>query len=311
MHKAALNLFLAECTATALREEIELKGSLASALQIRHKIRDTDLKRLFELADEAPPDTFRRCYYVYTLQLYAGSAYSTLEPIMSAAAHTLANVQVSPHWDPLKTHNFGSIYAAEPMNLFPGWSLTNARNNQFMLDAHRLMKHSDGGFSTDLHGETPSSSTTRTVGMQISGALRQEDERMTEKRLDGGKLSGLKPLYSPYSKSLKESEPFMSEKMKKLHGEERRKYDKSQALGKFEKISLEMKRTTVAGTDHYRLLFESLALQQVNNQTLLDAQTYWSRHRIAVQKEIDVLINDLRLEDAQDHAMTLRHYKSR
>ncbi|WP_233210960.1 hypothetical protein, partial [Pseudoxanthomonas sp. KAs_5_3] len=63
------------------------------------------------------------------------------------------------------------------MNLFPGWSLTNARNNQMMLDPHLLMLHSDGGISTDLNGKVSSKATSRTIGMQVSGALRSEDEQ--------------------------------------------------------------------------------------------------------------------------------------
>lgn len=309
MHAAALRLFLSECTATAFKDEIETKGSLASALQIRHKIRDTDLDRIFTLANEADANTLRRCYYVYTLQLYAGSAYSTLEPIMNANPGTLAGVQVTPHWDPQKTHSFGSIYAAEPMNLFPGWSLTNARNNQNMLDAHFLMVHKDGGISTDLHGASSSGSKSQTVGMQISEALDPLDEQTTEDRLGGGKPSGLKQIYSPYSKNLKEKEPAMSEKIKKLHGEKRRPYNVSQAISKFEKLSKYMANSTLAGEHHYRLLYDSLALQKLTDLNLLSAQKYWSRHRGVVMKEIDVVLTDLRRESASDHAMTLRHYK--
>lgn len=100
MHKAALDLFLAECTATALKSEIELRGTLASALQIRHKIRDTDLQTLFKLANAAEPHTFTRIYYVLTLQLFAGSAYKDLRPLFDAVQGNLEHAQVMPHWDP-------------------------------------------------------------------------------------------------------------------------------------------------------------------------------------------------------------------
>ena len=62
MHKAALKLFLEECMATTLRKEIELEGTLASALQIRHKIRDVDLQKIFDLANGARPNSIRRHY---------------------------------------------------------------------------------------------------------------------------------------------------------------------------------------------------------------------------------------------------------
>jgi hypothetical protein len=99
--------------------------------------------------------------------------------------------------------------------------------------------------------------------------------------------------------------------MKKVHGEEKRAYDISQALKKFEKILDETKKTTIAGTAHYRLLFDCLALQKVNSPTLLEAQTYWSRHRAAVEKEIHEVIDGMRRKGTQEHAMTLRHYSSR
>lgn len=311
MHAAALRLFLAECTATSLKKEIELKGTLASALQVRHKIRDTDLKRLFELTDEAPPNTYRRNYYAFTLQLFSGSAYSSFDSILSAAAGTLANVRVRPHWDPLKDHRLGSIYDQEPMNLFPGWSLTNARNNQTMLDPHFLMLHPDGGISTDLHGEVVSQSKSRTLNMQVSGALHSDDEEVTEDRLRGGTLPGLQQIISPYSKKLKKHESQMERTLEKLSGDESRKYDKAQALKKFGKILDEMRRTTRAGNEHYRMLSASLLGQKLTSSVLSKAQTHWNAHRGTVEGEIDALIKSLRLKSQQDHAMTLRHSAER
>lgn len=311
MHAAALRLFLAECTATSLKKEVELKGSLASALQVRHKIRDTDLGKLFDLADKAPPDTYRRHYYVYTLQLFSGSAYSTFDSIVSASAGTLANVLVKPHWDPLKTHSLGSIYDQEPMNLFPGWSLTNARNNQMMLDPHLLMLHSDGGISTDLNGKVSSKATSRTIGMQVSEALRSEDEQVTEDRLKGGTLPGLQQTYSPYSNKLKKSEPQMLKTLGKLSGDESRAYDNTKAIKKFVKILEEMRKTTIAGDAHYNLLSGSLLNQKLTSSALLSAQKYWTHHRSTAEREIDALIKELRTKDAQEHAMTLRHHTPR
>lgn len=311
MHAEALRLFLAECTATSLKKEIELKGTLASALQVRHKIRDTDLEKLFKLADTAPPDSYKRHYYAYTLQLFSGSAYSTFESVMSAPSGTLGNVLVRPHWDPLKAHRLGSIYDQEPMNLFPGWSLTNARNNQTTLDPHLLMLHSDGGISTDLNGEVASKTKGRTVGMQISGTLHPEDERMTEKRLGGGTLPNLQQTFSPYSKGLKKSEPQIISTLEKLSGTKSRKYDVAQTTKKFVKISTEMKSTTEAGAAHYRLLTGSLLTQNLHSSALLSAQKYWNTHRRAVQKEIESILKELLADNAHDHAMTLPHRTSR
>lgn len=311
MHKAALKLFLEECVATTLKNEIELEGTLASALQIRHKIRDVDLKKLFDLADEARPLSIRRHYYAYTLQMFAGSAYSTLRPVISAPIGKLADAMVKPHWDPNKLHKFGAIYDAEPMNLFPGWSLTNTRNNRNMLDPHLLTLHSDGAISTDLHGEVSSSSLTRTIGMQISAKLHPEDERATESRLRGNDLPGLEKAYSPYSEKLKKNEDEMKNTLAKRRGTESRAYDTSQMLKKFEKILSAMKKSTLAGSNHYRLLFDNLIIQDLTSDILLLAKSYWARHRTAVEAEIDQVIKYLRARDGSEYATTLPHYEER
>ncbi|HEX7865171.1 MAG TPA: hypothetical protein VF555_09480 [Variovorax sp.] len=311
MHKAALDLFLAECTATALKSEIELRGTLASALQVRHKIRDTDLQALFKLADGAQPRTFKRIYYVLTLQLFAGSAYKDLWPIFNAASGNLSLTQVTPHWDPQKTHKLGSIYAAEPMNLFAGWSLTNTRNNQTMLDPHVLMEHLDGSISSDLNGVSASGSTAPTVGMRISGALSRPDAQATTQRLGGGTPQGLKRRYSAYSLNLIDNETRMKATMGKLSGGHARDYDRQQALRKFEKLLQDMRSSTRAGIDHYRQLYQNVPQDSAISGHLVDAYKSWHAHRLTAAGDIESFCNELKNPGLNGPIMTLPHTASR
>jgi len=307
MHKAALDLFLAECTATALKSEVELRGTLASALQVRHKIRDTDLQTLFKLADGAPPNTFKRAYYVLTLQLFAGSAYKDFGPIFSAFSGNLSHTQVTPHWDSQKPHKLGSIYAAEPMNLFAGWSLTNTRNNQTMLDPHVLMEHLDGSISSDLNGVS-SSSTTPTVGMRISGALDRLDAKATTQRLQGETPQGLKRRYSAYSLNLKSDEARMQNTLGKLSGGHARDYDREQALRKFEKLLRDMRNSTRAGLEHYRELYRNVPQDSAISGHLAEAYQSWNVHRLTAEAEIEALCTKLKSPHwGGSNIMTLPH----
>lgn len=282
MNKDALKLFLNECVATSLREYSELEGGLASTLQKRHKIRDTDLEEIFERANNTDPRTLHRWYLSASLILYSGAAYGNIESIANAAKGAIGLVTVKPHWSSSYLA-LKDIYKYEPMNLFPGWSLTNQRNNNYMLDPHYIFINDDG-LGTDLHGEIRSGTMSHTEGMSIASHLFKTDVTALEQRMNSSSTRNQNRRLSVYSEQLTKREDTWEKNLSRIKSSQELTNQKQKNEKRLDKLIKELKRTTVAGENHYRNLLHSLLLQGFTTQdevhiSISQALCNWSTNR--------------------------------
>jgi len=295
----ALELFIAECSATSLKSDDEMGGSLASTLQKRHKIRNTDLKTLFDKTNPMAGDYWNKVYMVFTLICYAGAAYRDLAPLIASNANALGNVQVVPHWDPTGTHALSGVYDWEPMNLFPGWSLTNTRNNQEMLDPHILFwNDTTKVLSTDLHGLMRGNGTKDTEGMSMAKALYRPDYNTLHTRLDNDQLQGRTRRYSAYSNHLADFNKQNLKEFEHFNGSNQRSLSLDRAKKKFKELSERLKENTRAGERHYERMLTSLTTLNLTQSAIFSgltaAKNNWTLHR---KKNIDLMDFYLRALD--------------
>ena len=285
MQTEAKIVFLAECTAMSLKQADEMEGGLASTLQKRHKIRDTDLQTIFQKTDALEPGTFAKIYMAFQLMLYSGASYKDFKGLLNAASGGLAAVNVTPHWHPGRTYALGDIYEYEPMNLFPGWSLTNLRNSRYMLDPHTVLEYPDQSIATDLHGRHLSGSKASTGGMDMARRLSQPDLQRYEKRIADDAFAGRVRRNSVYSDSLDRNKVNMENRLGNIAGDIQRDYAPDVAVRKFTRLERELRETTLAGSLHYDQLLHSLNLHVgmgTDYARLVDAKLHWNQHRDAM-----------------------------
>ncbi|WP_035056445.1 hypothetical protein [Andreprevotia chitinilytica] len=292
MNKAALNLFLQECAAVSLQNSMELEGGLASTLQKRHKIRDVDLKTIFQRADQDVSMLYSKIYLVTQLVIYSGAAYDPIGSLYAAAPGNLHNAQVKPHWDPGKFHSLGDIYEYEPMNLFPGWSLTNTRNQAYMLDPHKIFLHPNATISTDLHGELRAPSSEFTEGMHMARQLYKPDSDRLENRLSGHDLPGLTRQNSAYSAQLLAKESDMVDRLHHISGDNTSTHTKQDSVKLFTQLLKDLKATTQAGSKHYTDLIHSLTIQKFSVADAIfneinKAKFHWDTNRGKIIQDIE------------------------
>ena len=299
MHVSALNLFLMECAALSLKNDDELGGGLASSLQKRHKIRNTDLEKLYNVANPLAANLFSKIYVVFNLIHYAGAAYRDLDGLIQASPNAMGNVQVNPHWDPNSTYAFDKIYDWEPMNLFPGWSLTNVRNNNHVIDPHVVFWSPNKVLSNDLHGVLHNQNGSVTEGMQMASHLHAGDYAQTQNRLGGGDLPNRTRRYSAYTQNFVRNEDRELRVLGKLQGSNTRTLDHQQAIDKFTTLLTRLRESTQAGNLHYTRLLNSLQVQGFNAfnpmvAQLTSAQTNWNTHRNLNIQALDGYLKEIK-----------------
>lgn len=297
MNKHALNLFLNECTALSLKDADETQGGLASALQKRHKIRETDITNVFDKASAEDEGDFARIYLATLLVLLCGAAYDSLHPLVFAKKKHLGKARVAPHWDPTRKYDLESIFAHEPMNLFPGWSSTNLRNNKSMLDSHWLTVNNNT-VSTDLHGQLQSGGVSSGDNYQIARQLSPDDAQALAQREKGGNLSGKSRRMSEYSSSIDIQVGTWQKRVNNLSGPHTIQYDQQRALKKFRNLQLELQQTTQAGQNHYTELLNALTQRgfvpgDAAFDNITSAKNYWVQHRNQINKEVDKFIVEI------------------
>lgn len=308
MQTEAKRVFLAECTAISLKQADEMEGGLASTLQKRHKIRDTDLQTIFKKTNPLERGTFAKIYMASQLILYSGAAYKDFRGLFDADAGALGSVQVTPHWDPTTAYTLGGIYEYEPMNLFPGWSLTNLRNNRYMLDPHTVLEYPDQSLATDLHGRHLSGSKASTGGMEIARRLSQPDLQRYEERIAGGDFAGRVRRNSVYSASLDRNKANMEQRLGNIEGGTQRNYAPDQAVKKFRRLERELRETTQAGSVHYDQLLHSLQTHVGRNadyDRLVEAKQYWNMYRNAMVEYVRACAVEIATLDASSSSITM------
>ena len=308
MQTEAKRVFLAECTAMSLKQADEMEGGLASTLQKRHKIRDTDLQTIFKKTDPLERRSFAKIYMAFQLILYSGASYRDFKGLFNADAGALGSVQVTPHWDPGKAYTLGDIYEYEPMNLFPGWSLTNLRNNRYMLDPHTVLEYPDRRIATDLHGRHLSGSKASTGGMEIARRLSQPDLQRYEERIAGGDFAGRVRRNSVYSASLDDNKTNMEKRLSSIAGNTQRDYVPDQAIKKFRRLERELRETTLAGSVHYDQLLYSLQIHVGRNDDydrLVNAKQNWNLYRNAMIEYVSRCAVEIATLDASNSSITM------
>ncbi|MEE1924052.1 hypothetical protein V0R50_18300 [Pseudomonas sp. 148P] len=298
MHVSALNLFLMECAAQSLKNDDELGGGLASSLQKRHKIRNTDLDQLFKVANPMGSLLFSRIYVIFNLLHYAGAAYRNVADLVESAPNAMGNVQVKPHWDPTNNYSFDKIYDWEPMNLFPGWSLTNTRNNNHVFDPH-VVFWENGVMSNDLHGVLHNQNGNPTEGMQMASHLHQNDYAVTQHRLGGNGLPNRTRRYSAYSSHFHRNEDKELGTLAKLQSGKTQSVNHQRAIEKFTSLLARFRESTQAGNLHYTRLLGSLTQQGFNAghpvvAELTTAQTNWNAHRNLNIQTLEGYLNEIK-----------------
>lgn len=259
MKKDALKLFLSECTAISLKESAELEGGLSSTLQKRHKIRDTDLNSIFNKANNTYPESFDRWFLSVALIVYSGAAYKSIDGLIYSEKKQLGSAIVTPHWSN-SSYYLEEIYEYEPMNLFPGWSLTNQRNNRHMLDPHYIFT-STSGLGTDLHGSIRSGNNTHTEGMKIANVLYKNDVDALTQRMDAGSARNRTRRLSAYSSHLIDKEELWKSNLNGIKSATSISGDRNSNITNFNKLIKELQDTTTAGNQHYIDLINSLTQQ--------------------------------------------------
>jgi len=295
MQDAALDLFMAECAAMTIKENEELGGGLSSALQTRHKIRDSDLHKIFKSADQREPRSFTKIYLLFQLMLYSGAAYKGFENLVSSVEGALSIAEVTPHWDS-KSYSLGAIYWCEPMNLFPGWSIPNLRNNQFMLDPHVVIEHlnDNGRISTDLHGMHLSGSKASTNNITIAQQLNPHDAKVFEDRANNQDFPGTKRRNSVYSNSLDINKAMLERRLENISAQNEREYKRNKALKIFKVLMTELETTTEAGDRHYDELLTSVSKNRTAVITALtNAKCQWNTHRRKMIKYIKTCCTEI------------------
>ncbi|WP_426076029.1 hypothetical protein [Janthinobacterium sp. PSPC3-1] len=166
LSKAGEELFIAESTALSIIGEMDSNGMLASALHMRHKVREADIEKLLETCAKTPPETYARLLAVAYLMCYSSSAYAEINALVKS--HNLKDVNVTPHF------GGGSRYLklaciAEPMNLWTGWALENTKSNQTTFDGHMvdIIVNSVTSIKMTALSNAPSSGQTITTGQTV------------------------------------------------------------------------------------------------------------------------------------------------
>jgi hypothetical protein len=286
-----------------IREARETEGSLASAIQKRHKIRHTDLDAIFEAANKLDADKYSRIYMIFQLMLYAGAAYRNFKELIAAPANGLGNVYVLPHWDITNTYKITTAYPYEPMNLFPGWSLTNLRNNQVMLDPHRVILYPSNIMATDLCGVDQSANPSTPQGLKTASILNPKDGQATRKKLNDDNPSTRPRSNTAYTQSLELIENTLELRLANI----RKSLVHTKTLevkNKFQKLRTELQSTTDAGVQHYQALIESIT-NNLNSQhpaiaSINSAQKNWQIHRAKMIEYINECLSDINGFDKDD-----------
>lgn len=296
MPTQAFNLYLHECAGTMVQHANEVEGGLASALQKRHKIRDTDLNTIFDAANERLDNTYSRIYLVYLLLLYAGAAYGNVERIVSAVRYNIGNSMVTPHWGD-KPYKLSSIYEYEPMNLFPGWSLTNTRNNSSMLDPHMILKHINGTISNELSGLDQSSVTATPPSIKQSRAIFPSDGNASKLQSSNQHPNSRARSNSAYSKQLVSMEADWKSRLTSIENKNIVKNSKAQTLLKFNTLKMELTKTTEGGNKHYQRLLASITVNLTNTheayKAIAAAQFKWLAARSEMMAYLEQTITDI------------------
>lgn len=317
MLQAALTLFLYESMGVSLKRAEDLEGGLASALQKRHKIRDTNLKQLFELANKEEDMAWARIYNSLYLLTYAGAAYKNFENLFNAPKGSLGQVHIIPHWDTSQVIELASTYDKEPMNLFPGWSLSNTQNNNFILDPHVVYEELNGRLVTDLHGVKKSKNKKIPHSIQISKALYEKDAQATIDRNNNVDLHTAlkrKRRNSGYTESLEEPSQALKKFSASIDKKNFTEHDKQEAINKFKYLKNIMKKTTDGGITHYTDLIVSvsktLGIQHPAYAALTEAKNNWKKLRQDMLNYIEIeCIEDLKKPgNYGDISMSLPHH---
>lgn len=166
LSKAGEELFIAESTALSIIGEMDPNGMLASALHMRHKVREADIEKLLETCAKTPPETYARLLAVAYLMCYSSSAYAEINALVKAK--TLKDVNVTPHFGGGARH-LKLACIAEPMNLWTGWALENTKSNQTTFDGHMVDIIANSGTSIKMTAlsNAPSSGQTVTTGQTV------------------------------------------------------------------------------------------------------------------------------------------------
>jgi hypothetical protein len=303
MDTAALNLFLAESSALAVIGEFNAHGAMASALNKRHKVRQTDLLTMLQLANGQREVSYTRAILVFHLILLGGGAYD--DPRRIVDAPSLYDLKVKPHWSDKATHNFSTACIWEPMNLWAGWANENQSNNNTTIDPHMLAFFQDSGrIFTDLGPQ----SAHRTPNMEISDRLLPSASAQTGLAPPTGRV--LQRRNSAHSQMLLDNQALIEQRTRRFHtfaDSDSATVVRRTRLKRYLRDAQTLEAlSTAAGNVHYTELLHSLTrrgLKGLDSYARIEsAQQQWVDFRAQLKIIIDEYVRDL----ADDHGVRSR-----
>ncbi|QGZ42653.1 hypothetical protein IP92_04867 [Pseudoduganella flava] len=136
LSKSAAALFMAELSAHAIIDAIDVSGGLSSSFSVRHKVREANIKALLERCAGSPSASHERVLALAYLLCFACGAYSgaDLATLYRCRRDSLKDTVVSPHYG--GNAMLRNACVAEPMNLWLGATKENLQMNKQIFDPH-------------------------------------------------------------------------------------------------------------------------------------------------------------------------------
>ena len=318
----AKQLFIAELCAHSIIDCVEMNWSLSNAFHMRHKLRSTDIKKIFNGCCEVPGESYERLLAIANLVACSSAAYSQKDLIdmYECSRESLKKMSVRPHFG--GKIELETACANEPMNLWYGSAMGNLIGNKIPLDPHRVQSMSAGGHIIQQSAEIPMSAGKRTQGGDYLNSIAIANVNLTPKKIhkidkNAAAFSSIE--MTPISKILHENSKNFEKKWdsgrvhtglddKELVGpmellneiinaDEEKKINKTnESLRKYyDRLvrdfidSLDfLNATTAAGLEHYSHLIEQLNHRGVpasdsNVCVIKKAKSEWNKNRDALK----------------------------
>ncbi|NHZ44230.1 hypothetical protein [Massilia aquatica] len=296
IHENALQLFLSESTALALTGSVTGDVNMASALDKRHKIRKTDLEKVYNAACRQDPNTPQRAITVSYLMLMAGCAYDN--PFGLINAPDLSNYSVTPHWDKNKPHRLSAVYLWEPMNLWAGWAWENRHNASETIDSHYhdVFEKITGGAqrSTSMN----CTATTLTTNVRISQCIAPNTQTTFAPRPANTKLERQMSAYSANLELNKEIWKHAPDKFENATVDNTRRWKEKHMRC----LISEVNASSVAGDMHYSALLNSLIARgkkaSDDYKRLENARENWTKFRLKLVTYLDFISLNWAFDDS-------------
>jgi hypothetical protein len=155
MYSEVFEILVAECSTYRLVKDTPAENIVGGVTHIRHKIRKSDLEKLFDELTELKGNTWYKIYLSFLLVNLSGAAYRSILPLYRSGKGVTDGINLCPYWAPESFVEFKSTYQYEPLNVYVGESTGNLIGNQQTIDQHKLVKDPLDGILYSSIGQLP------------------------------------------------------------------------------------------------------------------------------------------------------------